>query len=94
MATKDNQSVTRDGAILRELIDGVVVHEMRNIVTQNGLATEIFRNDWPSGQSPVAQAIFVTLRAQTISGWHMHERQLDRIFVADGALRMVLYDGG
>jgi dTDP-4-dehydrorhamnose 3,5-epimerase len=92
LAKKDKQSVARDGSVVRNLIDGVVVHEMRNIVTQNGLTTEIFRSDWRSGQVPMQQTIFVTLRAGAISGWHMHLHQLDRIFVADGALRMVLFD--
>jgi dTDP-4-dehydrorhamnose 3,5-epimerase len=92
MESKDSQSITRDGSLLRHLIDGVVVHEMRNIVTQNGLTTEIYRDDWPIGQPRVAQAIYVTLRAATISGWHMHTRQLDRIFVTEGAMRMVLFD--
>jgi dTDP-4-dehydrorhamnose 3,5-epimerase len=91
-AQKDQQSVARDGNVVRTLIDGVFVHEMRNIVTQNGLTTEIFRADWPIGQTPMQQTIFVTLRPAAISGWHMHRRQLDRIFVAAGALRMVLFD--
>jgi dTDP-4-dehydrorhamnose 3,5-epimerase len=93
VAKKDQQSTARDGSVVRSLIDGVVIHEMRNIVTQNGLTTEIFRSDWACGQTPMQQTIFVTLRAGAISGWHMHQRQLDRIFVAYGALRMVLYDG-
>ena len=92
MATKDRQTVTPHGNVLRELIEGVELHEMRNIVTQNGLTTEIFRSDWPCGQVPIQQTIFVTLRSGTISGWHMHQRQTDRIFVCDGAVRMVLYD--
>lgn len=85
--------MTADGAVLRELIDGVSIHEVRNIVTQNGLTTEVFRRDWPLGEAPVQQTIFVTLRAGSISGWHMHERQFDRIFVVDGTVRLVLYDG-
>lgn len=82
-----------DGRVLRSLIDGVSIHETSNIVTQNGLTTEIFRRDWPAGVEPMLQTIFVTLRVGAISGWHMHERQTDRIFVASGALRMVLFDG-
>lgn len=92
-AKKDAQSVTVSGALVTEHIHGVVVHEVRNIVTQNGLATEVFRTDWQPEAPPVAQTLFVTLRPGAISGWHLHRRQLDRIFVVHGTIRLVLFDG-
>ncbi len=92
-AKKDAQSVTVSGALVAEHIHGVVVHDVRNIVTQNGLATEVFRADWQPDAPSVAQTLFVTLRPGTISGWHMHQRQLDRIFAVSGTIRLVLFDG-
>lgn len=92
-AKKDAQSVTEAGALVTKHIQGVVVHDVRNIVTQNGLATEVFRTDWEPEAPPVAQTLFVTLRPGTISGWHMHRRQLDRIFSVNGTIRLVLFDG-
>jgi dTDP-4-dehydrorhamnose 3,5-epimerase len=91
-AHKDVPSVTASGELLRTLLAGVRVREVRNVVTRNGLTTEVYRNDWDDGQPAIAQAIFVTLRAGAVSAWHRHERQLDRIFVVAGSVKLVLFD--
>ena len=36
---KDTQTAAADGRLLRELIDGVQLHEMQNIITRNGTTT-------------------------------------------------------
>jgi dTDP-4-dehydrorhamnose 3,5-epimerase len=92
-ARKDKQTVTANGASLRPLPAGVDVREVRNIVTRNGLTTEVYRSDWPAAAGPVAQALYVSLREGAISAWHCHEAQLDRVFVVQGSVKLVLYDG-
>lgn len=92
LGSKDAQTVAADGRVLRELIDGVQLHEMANIVTRNGITTEVVRPDWEVGRLSIAHMIHVTLRAHAISAWHCHHLQTDRIFVTDGALRVVLFD--
>ncbi len=90
--SKDAPSVNANGELLRTLPDGVRVREVRNIVTRNGLTTEVYRNDWDDPQPPVAQAIYVSLRPGAISAWHRHLHQLDRIFVVAGSIKLVLFD--
>ena len=92
-ARKDKPTVAADGMLLRTLLSGVEIREVRNIVTRNGLTTEVYRSDWKSGDAPVAQALYVSLRPGAISAWHCHEAQLDRIFVVNGSVKLVLYDG-
>ena len=92
-ATRDTPNITPDWEVRRDLIDGVRLREVRNIVTRNGVTTEIFRTDWDAATAPVVHAIHVSLRSGAISAWHCHERQVDRLFVVHGSLRLVLYDG-
>ena len=89
---KDEQSVRPDGALVRQLIDGVQVREMPNIVTRNGLTTEVFRNDWGITPYPIVHMIYVSFRAQAISAWHYHKLQTDHIVVTQGVIKLVLFD--
>ena len=91
-AIRDAAQITPEGDVRRNLIDGVRLREVRNVVTRNGVTTEIYRYDWESAPLHVAQAIHVSLRGRAISAWHCHERQTDRIFVVQGSIRLVLFD--
>ena len=91
-ATKDKQTVTSDGKATRSVIDGVMQIEVPNIITRNGITTELYRPDWPGVTGDVQHIIHVVLRARAISAWHVHETQQDSIFVTDGILRLVLFD--
>jgi len=89
---KDAQTVAAGGRVLRRLVDGVQLQEIPNILTRNGVATEVVRPEWDIGRVPIRHMIHVTLRAHAVSAWHCHHLQTDRIFVTDGALRIVLFD--
>ena len=91
-ARKDKPTVTAEGTQLRTLLAGVEVREVRNLVTRNGLTTEVYRSDWHAGAAPVAQTLYVSLRPGAVSAWHCHEAQLDRIFVVQGCMKLVLFD--
>lgn len=58
---KDAQTVAADGRVLRELIDGVPIHETAGIITRNGITTEVVRPDWDIGHLAIAQAILARL---------------------------------
>lgn len=93
-AAKDRQTITSDWTLIRELIDGVQIREVKNVLTRNGgVTTEVFRDDWGVGPSDVKHIIYVTLQPGAISAWHCHEIQTDRIFVVGGQLKVALYDG-
>jgi dTDP-4-dehydrorhamnose 3,5-epimerase len=91
-AKKDQPTVTSEGELRRDLIADVRVKEMRNLVTRNGVTTEIYRTDWGIGPVAVAQIIRVSLRGKAVSAWHCHRQQTDHIFVTDGAIKLVLFD--
>ena len=91
-AIKDKQTVTSDGEVLRDLIEGVSIKEMSNIITRNGVTTELFRKDWQLDSGIIEHIIHVKLRPHSISAWHIHEFQTDRIFVTEGTINLVLFD--
>ena len=56
-ATKDEQHVTEDWTPVREGIAGVKPQEIPNLVTPNGVMTEIFRADWAVAEGTIEQMI-------------------------------------
>ena len=91
-ARQDSAHVSADWKSTAELIDGVVVHEVRNVVTRNGITSEVFREDWGVASGAIVHAIHVTFRAGALSAWHMHREKTDHLFVTSGLLKAVLYD--
>ena len=91
-AIKDEQNVTEDWTRLREGIAGVKLHEIPNLVTRNGVMTEILRADWGVAEGTIEQMIYVALRGGAISAWHMHLLKTDHLMVVSGAIKAVLFD--
>jgi dTDP-4-dehydrorhamnose 3,5-epimerase len=89
---KDVAHISSDWVLDRRLIDGVVVREIRSVVTANSVTTEICRSDWGIVDGSVKQTIHVSMRGNAISAWHQHRNRWDYIFVIGGHLRVVLYD--
>lgn len=89
---KDPAHIDHDWVIARKLIDGVRVREVRNIVTANGITTELYRPDWGIVEGTVQQVIHVALRGNAISAWHQHRHRWDFLFVVGGHFRIALYD--
>jgi len=93
-ATQDRQSITREWLPFgQKTLEGVVLHEMRPVLTGYGHLTEMFRSEWRPDNSTVAQIFTSCLSGGTISAWHAHAQTTDRLFVASGRARIVLYDG-
>ena len=91
--TRDRQSVTADWEVLRELIEGVVLKEVRHVTKDSGWVTELWRRDWGLDDLDVDQAFQVTLLPGKLSAWHVHWETTDRLFVNCGFVKVVLYDG-
>jgi dTDP-4-dehydrorhamnose 3,5-epimerase len=90
---RDARSITRDWQLVAQtLIDGVVVHEVKNVPTSYGYLTEIYRSDWPLDGGVADQVFQSILEAGGISAWHAHGRTTDRLFVTQGRMRVVLFD--
>lgn len=93
-AVKDAQSVTADWGLAQPaLIEGVKLREVKNVVKQNGFLTELYRRDWMLDDGVVDQVFQVHLTAGGLSAWHAHSVTTDRLFVGEGRLKIVLYDG-
>lgn len=94
-AVRDRQSITRDWQPSGiTLIEGVTVIEVKNVASNYGYLTEIFRKEWLTPDDAGVEQIFQSvLEPGAISAWHAHEVTTDRLFVSLGRMRIVLYDG-
>lgn len=91
-ARKDEAHLTAEWQYKATHIAGVRIHEVRNIVTANGITTELYRPDWGVVEGVVQQVIHVALRGRAVSAWHQHRHRWDYLFVVGGHLRIVLFD--
>ncbi|MBI4381612.1 MAG: dTDP-4-dehydrorhamnose 3,5-epimerase family protein [candidate division NC10 bacterium] len=91
-ARQARRTVTSSWEPVEPLIAGVQLKEVKNVVTDNGITTEIFRDDWALGGRPLKHIIFVSIRPGRISAWHCHRIKTDHIFVVRGLLKIALYD--
>lgn len=92
-AQKDPQIVTSDWKKIQETIDGVVVREVLHVPRDHGIITETFRPEWDPTGSPVVHVYQSRLFPKAIGAWSCHMRTIDRLFVNQGHLKVVLFDG-
>lgn len=94
LGTKDKQNINTEWDLThQERIAGVSVKEVKNVLKNNGVLTEIYRSDWNLDSEGVGQVFQVTLYVREISAWHAHAFNTDRLFVTTGGIKLVLYDG-
>ena len=92
-ARKDPQLVTKEWQKIEEQIDGIVVREVLHVPRDHGIITEMFRTEWdPTGQ-PVVHIYQSRLFPGAIGAWSCHAKTVDRLFVNQGHLKVVLFDG-
>jgi dTDP-4-dehydrorhamnose 3,5-epimerase len=89
---KDPRTVRDEWVPVQATIDGVKVREVRHVMKRYGLLTELFRADWMLDDGVVGQVFEVRLGPGEISAWHAHRVTRDRLFVTEGAVRIVLFD--
>jgi len=89
---KDSQSVTAEWSSLQSLIAGVKLREVKHVAKDNGHLTEIFRKDWALDTGEVDQVFQVSLLPGGLSAWHTHMHTIDRLFINQGLVKVVLYD--
>lgn len=91
-ARKDAAHITSNWELTAGRIAGVRIREVRNVVTANGITTELYRPDWGVVEGAIQQVIHVALRGRAVSAWHQHRHRWDFLFVVGGHLRVVLFD--
>jgi dTDP-4-dehydrorhamnose 3,5-epimerase len=92
-AQRDARTVDSDGKLLPPSIEGVRVKRLGQHIDHRGGLTALLDVRDPFWEEPVVYAYEFTLNPGRIKGWGMHEKQTDRYFVSNGALRVVLFDG-
>jgi dTDP-4-dehydrorhamnose 3,5-epimerase len=88
---QNKQSVTKDWDSLQQIIDGVVVQEVRSVLTDHGTLTELYRDHWDN-IGEVRHVFQESLPPNALTAWHLHLKTTDRIFIAFGIAKIVLYD--
>jgi dTDP-4-dehydrorhamnose 3,5-epimerase len=73
-------------------IDGVVLLRLSTHVDHRGSLTPIM-GDPGFWAEPVVHAYRITIEPGRIKGWGLHRQQTDRYFLAQGSVRVVVYDG-
>jgi dTDP-4-dehydrorhamnose 3,5-epimerase len=92
-ARKDPQSVTSDWQTMQHAIDGVVIREVLHVPRDHGVITEMFRPEWDPTGLPIVHIYQSRLFPAAIGAWSCHAETVDRLFVNQGHLKIVLYDG-
>ena len=92
-AKKDKQVISEDWHLLKETIQGVHIKEVLHVPRDHGVITEVFRPEWDPTSMPVVQVYQSRLFPGAIGAWSCHTRTVDRLFVTQGHLKAVLYDG-
>jgi dTDP-4-dehydrorhamnose 3,5-epimerase len=92
-AVKDGPLVDGDWQLLRKPPEGVHIREVLHVPRDHGIITELYRPEWDPTGLPVVQAYQSRLFPGAIGAWSCHGRQTDRLFVHQGLLKIVLYDG-
>jgi dTDP-4-dehydrorhamnose 3,5-epimerase len=88
---KDFQLATQEGA-RREPIDGVRIREARTIPDDRGTVCVAYDPRWGFTEEPMVYCYEVTIRPGAVKGWILHETYDDRLFLAAGTVRWVLFD--
>ena len=88
---KDPQLATQEGP-RQALIDGVRIREARTIPDHRGTICVAYDPRWGFSDEPMVYAYEVTVRPAAIKGWILHEGYDDRLFLAAGTVKWVMYD--
>jgi dTDP-4-dehydrorhamnose 3,5-epimerase len=92
-AQKDTQLVTSEWRKIGAPIEGVVSREVLHVLRDHGIITENYRSEWDPTGLPVVHVYQSRLFPGAIGAWSCHARSVDRLFVNQGHVKIVLYDG-
>ena len=91
-SVKDGPLVTSEWAKLQQTIDGVSIREVLHVPRDHGVITEMYRPEWDPSGLPVVHIYQSRLFPGAIGAWSCHAKTIDRLFVNQGLLKVVLYD--
>lgn len=91
-AIKDGPQVTSEWQKMQARIDGVFAREVLHVPRDHGVITEMYRSEWDPSGLPVGHIYQSRLFPGAIGAWSCHAKTIDRLFVNQGYLKIVLYD--
>lgn len=91
-STRDAQTVTPDGELVQELLDGVRIRPATTHLDERGSVCEIYSPAWDFTEEALVWVYQTTIRPGQIKGWVLHLEQDDRLFFSTGDVKVVLYD--
>jgi dTDP-4-dehydrorhamnose 3,5-epimerase len=86
-------AVDKHGELQRAPIEGLMFRPARPAPHEDGHVTEVARSDWPIVDGPIVQVHITTTYIGRVRAWGLHQFSADRLFVVDGFVRIVVYDG-
>jgi dTDP-4-dehydrorhamnose 3,5-epimerase len=89
---RDEQTVTREGKPVQELLDGVRIRPAVTHIDSRGSVVEIYNPAWGFTEEPLVYVYQTTIRPGQVKGWVLHLEQDDRLFFSFGDVKVVLYD--
>jgi dTDP-4-dehydrorhamnose 3,5-epimerase len=75
----------------KELINGVVVKNLKVIPDERGRLMEIMRCDDPFFEK-FGQVYMTTNYPGVVKAWHYHKKQVDHVACVKGMIKLVMYD--
>ncbi|HVT04561.1 MAG TPA: dTDP-4-dehydrorhamnose 3,5-epimerase, partial [Thermoanaerobaculia bacterium] len=69
------------------------MREVLHVPRDHGVITEMFRREWDPTSMPVVHIYQSRLFPGAIGAWSCHTKSIDRLFVNQGLLKVVLFDG-
>lgn len=86
-------AVDEQGKLGRTLIHDVVFRPTRPVPHEDGHVTEVARASWDIIGGPIVQVHLTTTLPGRLRAWGLHQRSADRLFVASGLVKFVVFDG-
>jgi dTDP-4-dehydrorhamnose 3,5-epimerase len=86
-------AVDQHGALRNVWIEGVRFRPTRPAPHDDGHLTEVARASWEVLDAPIVQVHMTTTFPGRIRAWGLHQSSTDRLFVAAGLVRIVIFDG-
>ena len=74
-----------------ELIDGVIIKELKPVLDERGYLQECFRSDWPQYKK-FGQSYITVGFPNVVKAWHCHKNQTDNMICVYGNAKLVLFD--
>jgi dTDP-4-dehydrorhamnose 3,5-epimerase len=86
-------AVDQSGNLRNQAIDGVIFRPTRPVPHEDGHVTEVARASWEILCAPVVQVHITTTFPGRVRAWGLHQLGTDRLFVVNGLVKIVIFDG-